>query len=88
MDLNKRAFKDFYEVYRIPDIGEYVKRVISSCENSRQSEAALKWGIHVICTHINMITKKQDLRNTLMLLRREKEICKDIRKHYEEHSRV
>ena len=88
MDLNKRAFKDFYEVYRIPDIGEYVKRVISSCENSKQSKVALDWGIHVICTHIDMIIKKQDLHNTLILLRREREICNDIRKHYEEHSRV
>lgn len=78
----KQAYKWFYETRHIPDMGLYVKRVLSSCKTIEQLNIAMKWGRKVIAEHAYKTNGNDSLWQIGYIHKRLKTVINDIEQEY------
>lgn len=78
----KQSYKWFYETRHIPDMGLYVKRVLSSCKTIEQLDMTMKWGRKVLAEHAYRNNDDETLWQIGYIHRRVKAVINDIEKEY------
>ena len=78
----KQVYEWFYETKRIPDMGLYVKRVLSSCKTVEQLDTTLKWGRKVLAEHAYRNNDDYSLWQVNYIHNRLKRVVNDIVTEY------
>lgn len=88
ISLSEKNFihEHFYNVERIPDIGVYVKKVMSSCKTIQQLCTVYKWGIKTVRMKCRKIEEELSCRGAVDVSDRKTEVIKDIQSAFDKYA--
>lgn len=88
ISLSEKNFihEHFYNVERIPDIGVYVKKVMSSCKTIQQLWTAYNWGIKIVRMKCHKIEVELSCRGAVDVSDKKTEVIKDIQLAFDEYA--